>query len=208
VVGLGGGALPTYIHDTFPLSNTHVVELDPAIVRVATDQFGFRPDDRLTVSTQDGVDYIKDLAQSGQMARRFSVIMLDVDSKDLSSGMSCPPQPFVQNTFLRSLSLCLEDERMLVLNLVCRDSLVRQELVKTLREIWAAVISYKLEEEVNELLYCSNTNKLKSAKDSEWKDSMSQAFKLVNEHVKKARKNKEELLDVEDCMKRLAISKS
>jgi len=208
VVGLGGGALPTYIHDTFPLSNTHVVELDPAIVRVAQDQFGFKPDDRLTVSTQDGIEYIKDLAQSGQMSKRFSVIMLDVDSKDLSSGMSCPPQPFVQNSFLRTLSLCLEDEGMLVLNLVCRDSVVRQELVKVLREIWSAVIGYKLEEEVNEILYCSNTNKLKSAKDTEWKDAMSQAFRLVNEHVKKARRNKEELLDVEDCMKRLAISRS
>lgn len=208
VVGLGGGALPTYIHDTFPLSNTHVVELDPAIVRVAQDQFGFKPDDRLTVSTQDGIEFIKDLSMSGQMSKRFSVIMLDVDSKDLSSGMSCPPQPFVQNSFLRTLALCLEDEGMLVLNLVCRDSLLRQQLVKTLKEIWTAVIGYKLEEEVNEILYCSNTNKLKCVKDSECKDAMSQAFKLVNEHVKKARKNKEEFLDIDDCMKRLAISKT
>ena len=33
VVGLGGGSLPLYIHSKFPLSNVHVVEIDPAIVR-------------------------------------------------------------------------------------------------------------------------------------------------------------------------------
>ena len=33
VIGLGGGSLPIYIHSKFPLSNVHVVEIDPAIVR-------------------------------------------------------------------------------------------------------------------------------------------------------------------------------
>merc|ERR1712002_1193261 len=91
VVGLGGGALPTYIHDMFPLSNTNVVELDQAIVRVAMDQFNFNIDDRLTVDTQDGIDFIQDISHT---SRRFSVIMLDVDSKDISSGMSCHPRAF------------------------------------------------------------------------------------------------------------------
>merc|ERR1712029_959390 len=75
VVGLGGGGLPNYLHATFPLSNIHVVELDPAIVRVATDQFSFHLDDRLTVSTRDGIEFINETKE------HFSLIMLDVDSK-------------------------------------------------------------------------------------------------------------------------------
>ena len=36
--------------------------------------------------------------------------MLDVDSKDLSVGMSCPPQTFLEPDFLRTMSACLRKE--------------------------------------------------------------------------------------------------
>ena len=49
--------------------------------------------------------------------RKFSVIMLDVDSKELSSGMSCPPRPFTEPDCLASIQACLEPGGMLVLNL-------------------------------------------------------------------------------------------
>ena len=42
-----------------------VVELDPEIVRIATQWFGFNPDDRLKVTVADGLDYIATLAEQG-----------------------------------------------------------------------------------------------------------------------------------------------
>jgi len=42
-----------------------VVEIDEAIVSVATDWFGFAADDRLTVSVADGLEYIKQLHVTG-----------------------------------------------------------------------------------------------------------------------------------------------
>ena len=42
-----------------------VVEIDEAIVSVATDWFGFTADDRLTVSVADGLEYIKQLNRTG-----------------------------------------------------------------------------------------------------------------------------------------------
>ena len=66
VVGLGGGSLPTYLHQTFPLSNTHVVEHDEAVARVARDQFGFAPDDRLTMDVADGLEYVRELSQTSR----------------------------------------------------------------------------------------------------------------------------------------------
>jgi len=43
-----------------------VVEIDEAIVSVATDWFGFAADDRLTVSVADGLEYIKQLHITGE----------------------------------------------------------------------------------------------------------------------------------------------
>ena len=105
------------------------------------------------------------------------------------------------------MSQCLEPEGMLVLNLSCRDSRLRAELVENLKDVWVSVVAFKLEEDVNEVVYCSNTNKLRSVKDTGSREAMGQAFKMVNDHVRKARRNKEDLLDVDDCMKRLTISR-
>ncbi len=43
-----------------------VVELDPAIVKVSTEWFGLVPDSQLQLHTQDGLVYLKELAQSGE----------------------------------------------------------------------------------------------------------------------------------------------
>jgi spermidine synthase len=45
--------------------NIEVVEIDSAIVAVATDWFGFTPSDRLTVEVVDGLDYVKRLQAEG-----------------------------------------------------------------------------------------------------------------------------------------------
>ena len=197
VVGLGGGSLPIYIHSKFPLSNVHVVEIDPAIVRVAQDQFSFCPDERLTVDTMCGLQYTRDTTET------HDIIMLDVDSKDISSGLSCPPPTFLEKQFLVTLSSKLSKQGMFVLNLVCRDSVLRSEILSKLTSIWSHVISYKLEEEVNEILFCSNNEKFKTG---DINTTMNQAFKLVNDHVKKVLKSKEDLIDLEDSLKLLKVN--
>ena len=198
VVGLGGGSLPIYLHSKFPLTNVHVVEIDPAIVRVAQDQFSFSPDDRLTVSTCCGLQYVQD--NPGEM---FDIIMLDVDSKDISSGLSCPPSTFLDSNYLQTVSNRLSKGGMFVLNLVCRDSVLRAEIVTKLSSLWSCVVSYKLEEEVNEILFCSNSDKLKTGDKNR---TFHQAFKSVNDHVKKVTKDQDDLIDLEDSIKLLKIN--
>jgi len=197
VIGLGGGSLPNYIHSIFPLSNVHVVELDAAIVRVAQDQFCFTLGDRLTVTTSCGLEYMKETAE------KYHIVMLDVDSKDISSGMSCPPASFITPESLNAVYSCLESNGMFVLNLVCRDSILRKALVEDLNKLWSHIASYKLEEEVNEILFCTNYSKLKTGESLK---SFDQAFRLVNDHVKKARKSKEDLIDLEETLRLMKVS--
>lgn len=62
VVGLGGGSLPLFVHDHFPKSRIDAVEIDPSMLEVATQWFGFSQSDRMKVHIADGLDYITSLA--------------------------------------------------------------------------------------------------------------------------------------------------
>ena len=41
------------------------------------------------------------------------IVMLDVDSKDTSVGMSCPPQAFVEENFLLAIKKLLYNKGMI-----------------------------------------------------------------------------------------------
>lgn len=62
VVGLGGGSLPLFVHDHFPKSCIDAVEIDPSMLEVATQWFGFSQSSRMKVHIADGLDYITSLA--------------------------------------------------------------------------------------------------------------------------------------------------
>ena len=42
-----------------------VVDIDPTMVSIATDWFGFSPDDRMRVHVADGIDMIKSESKKG-----------------------------------------------------------------------------------------------------------------------------------------------
>lgn len=65
LVGLGGGGLAQFLRDFVPNVTVEVVELDPVVLEVATQWFGFRPDDRLTVTIGDGLERIGALEKEG-----------------------------------------------------------------------------------------------------------------------------------------------
>ena len=41
---------------------------------------------------------------------KFDAILFDLDSKDNTVGMSCPPRKFVECAVLKNVSNCLENE--------------------------------------------------------------------------------------------------
>nr|XP_033816914.1 eEF1A lysine and N-terminal methyltransferase isoform X3 [Geotrypetes seraphini] len=86
----------------------------------------------------------------------YDVIMFDVDSKDPSLGISCPPPAFVEKHFLQKVRNILMPEGIFVLNLVCRDSSLKEQVLAVLRELFPLVYVRKIEDEVNEILFCQN----------------------------------------------------
>ncbi|XP_043820370.1 eEF1A lysine and N-terminal methyltransferase [Dromiciops gliroides] len=152
VVGLGGGSLPLFIHDHFLKSHIDAVEIDPSVLEVATRWFGFTQSDRMKVHIADGLDYITNLA--GEAQPRYDVIMFDVDSKDPSVGMSCPPPAFVDHAFLQNVKRILTPEGVFILNLVCRDSGLKDSVLAGLKKVFPLLYVRQIEGEVNEILFC------------------------------------------------------
>ncbi|XP_014072331.1 eEF1A lysine and N-terminal methyltransferase isoform X2 [Salmo salar] len=153
LVGLGGGGLPQFLRDFVPGARVEVVEQDPAVLEVAQGWFGFTPDDRLTVTLGDGLERINNIEREG--GHQYDVIMFDVDSKDPSLGMSCPPPAFVETAFLERVGKLLTPRGVFMLNLVCRDSALKKSVLDRVRGVFPRVLSRGIEGEVNEVLLCS-----------------------------------------------------
>jgi spermidine synthase len=74
IVGLGGGTLPGAIRAVAPTAQIDVVEIDPAVSRVAYKYFGFTPDSLTRVHEQDGRVFIKRKLRD---KATYDLIMLD-----------------------------------------------------------------------------------------------------------------------------------
>lgn len=151
IVGLGGGPLATFIHTNFTQVSVVAVELDAAMVDVAQKWFGFVPDARLKVEVCDGLDYVRTAAEKGL---KFGAILFDVDSKDASVGISCPPMSFLEPSFLQDVASCLVEGGVFIVNLVCRDDNLRQRVLADLRAVFPSILLQDIPEEVNCVLHC------------------------------------------------------
>ena len=74
IVGLGGGSLPRALAATLPAAHIDVVEIDPAVTRVARKYFSFAPGAGTSVFEEDGRAYVKRMVRAG---RAYDLIMLD-----------------------------------------------------------------------------------------------------------------------------------
>lgn len=150
VVGLGGGGLVNYINNFMKEIKVLAVEIDPEIVKVAKEHFGLKDDKNLEIFVGDGLEFLKN------SKTQFQSILFDVDSKDSSQGMSCPPKDFITSEILSKVKSLLPNDGIFILNLVCRDLENRKFAVDSLKKTFKQIFSYKLEEDVNEIFYCFN----------------------------------------------------
>lgn len=74
IVGLGGGTIPRALHDVVPGARIDVVEIDPAVVKVARRYFDLGDSKSLNVIEADGRVQVKRALREQQ---RYDIIMLD-----------------------------------------------------------------------------------------------------------------------------------
>jgi spermidine synthase len=71
VVGLGGGSLPMFLRKHYPAAAIDVAEIDPGVVDVAKQFFGFREDELTRAHVGDGRQFVENVRQG------YDIIFLD-----------------------------------------------------------------------------------------------------------------------------------
>lgn len=71
IVGLGGGTMPMFLRHYYPNAVIDVVDIDPAVLEVATKYFGFRQDPTLRAHIGDGRKFVESVREP------YDVVFLD-----------------------------------------------------------------------------------------------------------------------------------
>lgn len=156
VLGLGGGCLAQYLHDNIPCMDVTACELDPTIVMVAEQYFGFKQDQRMRVVVADALEYVAEQSTAA-VKPQFDSIIMDVDAKQRDVGMSCPPTSFVEDAFLAHVHNLLAPRGVLLINVSCRDSTLFKDIIARLHRVFKnarAVLQLKpSEQDVNTVVF-------------------------------------------------------
>ena len=91
IVGLGGGTLPMFLRKHYPDAMIDAVDIDPDVVHVAKEFFGFREDNRMQAHVGDGRQFIENIRQP------YDVIFLD------AYGSDSVPEHLTTQEFLRAV---------------------------------------------------------------------------------------------------------
>lgn len=86
------------------------------------------------------------------------------------------------------------------MNLVCRDEKLRDNVLIDLKKTFKTVVSYKLDEDVNEILYCQNID----YEEKKWNSAIEKSAKQINELMKKEQ-NTSDTIDLQEFMEQLKL---
>jgi spermidine synthase len=118
IVGLGGGTLPRALRQVLPNARIDVVEIDPAVVRVANRYFDFKTSELTHVIESDGRVYVKRAQRAGQ---RYDLIMLDAFDHEYI------PEHLLTREFLQEVKSLLTPQGVLAANTFSSSRLYEHE---------------------------------------------------------------------------------
>ncbi|MFM1885885.1 MAG: hypothetical protein RL026_1042 [Pseudomonadota bacterium] len=107
VVGLGGGSIPGALRELLPDARIDVVEIDPAVTRVARRFFGFQDGALTRVAEVDGRVFIKRALRGTQ---RYDAVLLDAFDHEYI------PEHLLTREFLEEVKALLAPGGVLVAN--------------------------------------------------------------------------------------------
>jgi len=121
VLGLGGGSIPRMMVAARPRIEVEAVEIDPAVVELATRYFGMGALPRLTIHLEDAAAFLR------RCTSRYGFVILDT-----YVGERFPFQCATEE-FIRDIRKCLLEDGVLAVNWLSGDYKLRDELVKNLK---------------------------------------------------------------------------
>ena len=119
-IGLGGGVVPTVLQRLLPEAEIDVVEIDPAVVRVAGSHFNFRVGPKTRVHEIDGRVFVKRQLGAGQ---KYDLVLLDAYDNEYI------PEHLLTVEFLREVAGLLSATGAVVSNTWSSSGLYKHESV-------------------------------------------------------------------------------
>jgi spermidine synthase len=120
IVGLGGGTIPRTLLQLLPDAHIDVVEIDPAVVKVAKKYFRFEDGARLRVFEMDGRVYVR---RAIRERRKYDLIMLDAFDHEYI------PEHLLTREFIAEVKSLLSPQGVLAANTFSSSRLYDHESV-------------------------------------------------------------------------------
>jgi spermidine synthase len=143
IIGLGGGTLPRTLGKLLPNADIDVVEIDPAVVRVARQYFGYQPGPHQHVYEEDGRAYVRRMLHTLQ---RYQLIMLDAYDQQYI------PEHMLTREFLMQVRTLLAPNGIVAANTFSSSRLYQNESV-TYRAVFGPFYNLK---SANRVILASN----------------------------------------------------
>ena len=134
MIGLGGGTIATVLADAFPHMEQDLVEVDPAVVKVARKYFGFRSGEKIQVHIQDGRVFTRRALAKGT---KYDLIILDAFTGEYI------PEHLMTREFLDETRRLLAPNGVLVANTFTSSSLYDHESV-TYERVFGPFLNFKM----------------------------------------------------------------
>lgn len=140
LIGLGGASMQKFLQDLLPETALETVEIDPEVVRIAREFFGFEPDDNQIISVGDGRVFIEN------SKKLYDIIFLD------AYGPDSIPYSLATQEFLEAVR-----DRLAKGGVVCSNLLTRNprfwDMVKTYAEVFPELRLIKPPRSGNAILF-------------------------------------------------------
>ncbi|MHC4778370.1 MAG: spermidine synthase [Planctomycetota bacterium] len=112
IVGLGGGAMIRFLNHHFPELNVDAVEIDPAVVKVASEYFGTKPGPKTRIFTEDAFKFL------GRKDDKYDVIYMDAFLKpSADTDRTGVPLHLKTIEFFKSLHGNLKEKGLVIFNI-------------------------------------------------------------------------------------------
>jgi spermidine synthase len=138
IVGLGGGTLPMALAEVLPEAQIDVVEIDPAVTRVAKRYFGFKDGPKMKVFEVDGRVYVKRAIREG---KQYDAILLDAFDHEYI------PEHLLTKEFLAEVKSVLAPDGRLIANTFSSSRLYDHESA-TYASVYGSFFNLKRENRV------------------------------------------------------------
>lgn len=145
IVGLGGGSIPVTLTELFPNAEITIVEIDPAVLKVAKRYFNFEETNNMKVEVVDARVFAKRAAIKG---KTYDFIILDAFTGDYI------PEHLMTTEFLAETQALLTDDGVLVANTFSTSKLYQHESA-TYQHVFGDYLNFKMANTGNRVIIAS-----------------------------------------------------